>query len=414
MKKFFVPVIALSLLAGACTRQKTEVMTLALNRTDYIESIHASGTIKAVNAVNIMPPRIFAATTVFWAKPEGSIVEAGDTVCILESADLEQMLDNQKDNLKSLKADLVKLETQNELNRLMVEAQIKENAVRTNLNRRDSLKLEFAPEAQKKLIALQMEKSRIEELKLTRKLESQKKIQESEARALKSRIMQAENMLNTISEQFKLLTITSPAPGMLAASEMAGRIFVSFGPGDDMQQIGGYPKKGSMIFMEEIPIMSIPDLSAMQLVVEVQEVDYKRIEKDQMVRILVPSADNLITTGRVQVKSLASRNRYEGASKIKAYQVVVAIDSLHAKMEIGLTGQCEIIVTEVRDTITVPSVSIFEKDSLKVVYVAENKKFRAVPVEPGPTNSSMTIITKGLKGDETISLQEPPLKLIEK
>jgi hypothetical protein len=49
-----------------------------------------------------------------------------------------------------------------------------------------------------------------------------------------------------------------------------------------------------------------------------------------------------------------------------------------------------------------------------VVYVAENKMFRAVPVESGMTNSSMTIITKGLKGDETIALQEPPLKLIEK
>jgi len=414
MKNIFVPVIALSLLSGVCTRQKSEVMTLALNRTDYVESIHASGTIKAVNAVNIMPPRLFAAATVFWAKPEGSRVEAGDTICILESRDMEQMLDNQKDNLKTLNADLVKLEAQNELNRIMVEAQLKENAVRMDLNRRDSLKLEFAPEAQKKLIALQMEKSRIEERKLIRRLEAQKKIQESEARALKSRIMQAEIMMNTISDQFKLLTITAPAPGMLAASEMAGMMFVSFGPGDEEQQLGGYPKKGSMILMEEIPIMSIPDLSAMQLVVEVQEVDYKRIEKDQMVRILVPSADNLVTTGRVQVKSLASRNRYTGSSKMKAYQVVVAIDSLHERLDIGLTGQCEIMVNQVKDTIAIPSVSIFEKDSLKVVYVAEKGKFRAVPVESGMTNSSVTIITKGLKGDETIALQEPPMKLIEK
>lgn len=412
--KFFLPVIALSILSGSCSRTRVEVMTLALSHSDYKESIIASGTIKAVNAVNIMPPRVMGAATVFWAKPEGSVVKAGDTVCILESSDLEQMIDNQKDNLKSLKADLVKLEAQNELNRVMVEAQLKENAVRMELNRRDSLKLEFAPEAQKKLIALQMEKSRIEELKLTRKLEAQKKIQETEIRGMKSRIMQAENMLSLGTDQYKMLTITAPAPGVLTASEMAGMVFVSFGPGDDGQQLGGYPKKGSPIFMDDIPIMSIPDLSAMQLVVEVQEVDYKRIEKNQEVRILVPSADNLVTTGKVLVKSLASRNRYSGTTRMKAYQVVVSIDSLHEKMDPGLTGQCEILVNLVKDTISVPSVSIFEKDSLRVVYVAENKMFRAVPVESGMTNSSMTIITKGLKGDETIALQEPPLKLIEK
>jgi hypothetical protein len=65
-----------------------------------------------------------------------------------------------------------------------------------------------------------------------------------------------------------------------------------------------------------------------------------------------------------------------------------------------------------KDTIVVPSAAIFTKDSTKIVYVSKDDKFLPVPVETGISNSSESIVSKGLIGNETIALMEPPYLLI--
>ena len=67
-----------------------------------------------------------------------------------------------------------------------------------------------------------------------------------------------------------------------------------------------------------------------------------------------------------------------------------------------------------KDTIVVPTAAIFGRDSSKIVYVADGEKFIPVTVETGLSNSSNSIISKGLAGNETIALMEPPHNLIRK
>jgi multidrug efflux pump subunit AcrA (membrane-fusion protein) len=115
-----------------------------------------------------------------------------------------------------------------------------------------------------------------------------------------------------------------------------------------------------------------------------------------------------VTTGKVNRKSLATSiaQRYSG-SKVRTYEVIIDLDSCHSKMKPGLSASCEIIMKEEKDTLFVPTLAIFEKDSSSVVYVKEKNKFMPVVVETGTAGSSYTIITGGLKGNETIALSEP-------
>jgi multidrug efflux pump subunit AcrA (membrane-fusion protein) len=287
---------------------------------------------------------------------------------------------------------------------------VKENKAGMAINELDSVQLRFAPPVKQKLMALELERARIEEKKLQKKYEAEKKIAESDVRQLKSRISQAENQVQTYQEQMKSLVILAPKTGIVKKSEMQGIMLISFGEGDAME-IGGYPKAGAMVF-PQMTMMEIPELDEMQVAVKVQEIDFKRIEKGQKVEITVGAKDNLRTTGSVKVKSLASRSDYD--SKIKWYDVIVSVDSCHLQMPPGLSAACDIFINRVRDTVVVPTVAVFDKDSLKIVYVEDGDKFEPVTVETGLTNSSKTIITKGLIGTETISLMEPPQNLIKK
>jgi HlyD family secretion protein len=411
MRKFFIVTIVLSILLPSCKPKTTNLITFDLKRSDYTDLITASGTIQAVVNTPIMAPMgYFGEMTVARAVPEGSFVQKGDTICVLECAPMMQQLDKQLQDLENLQADFKKLEADNALNRALLDARMKENKAGMAISELDSVQIRFAPRIKQQLMGLELQKSRIEEKKLQKKYEAEKKIDESEIRQLKSRISQAETQVKSMQDQASALTILAPKSGMVTKSEMAGRMFISFGEGDALE-IGGYPKTGSLIF-PEMALMQLPELDQMQVLVKVQEVDYKRIEKGQKVEITVDSRDKLRTTGSVKLKSLAGKSDYD--SKVKLYDVTVSVDSCHLQMSPGLSARCDIFINKVMDTVVVPTVAIFERDSMKVIYVEDGDKFRQVPVETGLTNNSRTIITKGLTGTETISLMEPPQKIVIK
>ena len=188
---------------------------------------------------------------------------------------------------------------------------------------------------------------------------------------------------------------------------------VSFGNGDEPIEMGGYPKPGGMLF-PELPLMTIPDLTEMQVKAEVQEVDYKRIEQGQKVTIMVDASNGIQTTGLVKLKPMAPKIKYISEQvQYKYYEIIISVDSCHNRMPPGLSARCNIMINEVKDTVVVPTIAIFDRDSMKVVYVADGESFIAAKVETGLSNSSRTIITSGLKGKETIALAEPPQKFIK-
>ncbi|MFA5817611.1 MAG: HlyD family efflux transporter periplasmic adaptor subunit, partial [Bacteroidales bacterium] len=314
-------------------------------------------------------------------------------------------------NVETLQADFKKLEADNALNRAMLDARMKENKAGMAISQLDSVQMRYAPRVKQQLMALELEKSSIEEKKLQKKYEAEKKIDETEIRQLKSRIIQAGIRVQRMQDQLKGLTIVAPNSGMIAKSESPDNMMYSID--GEIVEMGSYLKVGSQVY-PRMSLMALPELTEMQVSVEVQEVDYKRISKGQKVDIIVDAAKALRTTGSVKRKSLAPKNSYTGESKIKMYEVIVSVDSCHSRMPPGLSARCDIFISQVKDTVVIPTLAIFEKDSLKIVYVAEGDKFRPITVETGLSNSSQTIIIKGLAGTETISLVEPPQNFIEK
>jgi hypothetical protein len=226
---------------------------------------------------------------------------------------------------------------------------------------------------------------------------------------MNARIMGEKARAQTMSDQVNSLTIKAQRDGIVMRTESP--VFAIMGP-QGLGKLGGPIREGSVLFMNT-PVLQFPDLSKMQISAEVLEADFKKIDKGQKVLITVDAAKKLVTTGKVNRKSLMGRTaqRYSD-SKVKFYEIIIDIDSCHSKMKPGLSADCEITLREARDTLFVPTLAIFERDSVKVVYVKGKNNFIPVKVETGLSGSSHTIITGGLKGDEIIALSEPPNSLI--
>jgi len=410
MKNFLIFLILFVFLFVSCAKNKPNIITYKLKRSDYLEKIDAIGTIQAVNNMVIMSPRVSASNlTVTYLADEGAYVKKGDTICILEAPDLVNSVESMNTSLENMEAEQQKLEADNAMQLATLSAQVETNKALMEITMLDSVQLKFAPPVKKKLISLEMEKANIEKKKLQKKISAQTRIDKAEVVRMNSRIMIQKNLIQQYQNQLNTLKITAPCDGFVIHYESpVMRFMSSMGSG----MIGGKTEKGSVVW-SNMTLLQIPDMKEMQVLVEVPEADYKRVKEKQNVLITVDAATNLATTGKVKIKKLSGTKTQQN-SAVKTYEVIVSIDSCHSQMKPGLSAFCRIIVDQMKDTIVVPASAVFVKDSIKIVYVAVGEEFTPITVETGLSNSSKSIITRGLSGNETIALIEPPHNLIRK
>ena len=395
---------------SSCHHTHPPQITYQLSRTDYVEKIHTTGTVQATRTVTIYSPRIdYNNMIVTYIIDEGSMVKAGDTICILETSDIIQRYEDLESTAERIKMDINKLIIENEIKLSALESQIKDMEIKIALNSLDSIQKQYAPLSRQTLFTLELEKAKIEETKLRKKYVAQKKIYQADLRRLNSRLTNTGNQINSVLNQISSLTIKASKDGMILHTEAPNMRFMS---SRGSLSMGGRIELNSTVFAN-MAVLQMPDLNEMQVMLEVQESDYKRILPGQKVEIYVDALEKMKTTGEVKKKTLARRSPHH-QSAIKLYELIVSVDSCHSKLKPGLSASCEITVNEVKDTVVVPTLAIFERDSLKIVYVSNGEKFRPTQVEVGLTNSSSSIISKGLSGNELIALSEPPPGLIDR
>jgi len=411
MKIVLIIFLTFSFLLLSCSSKKNgAILTYQLAKSDYTEKISVDGTVQAVVNFPVLPPRsMYGQMTVVRLAADGAFVNKGDTICILTVPELESMYKEETTSIETLEAGLKKTEADNQLNIALLEAQLAINEAQLRISSLDSLRMRFATKVQQKLLELEMQKALIEMQKTEKKLAASKTIGETEIRQMKARIMQEKAKAQTMADQINAMTIIAQRDGIVMRTESP---IYKFSGAHGIGTIGGPIKEGSVLFMGT-PVLQFPDLSKMQVSAEVAEADFKKIEKGQHVLMTVGATKELTTTGAINRKSLIGHNaqRYSD-SKVKFYEVIIDIDSCHSKMKPGLSIYCEITLKEAKDTLFVPTLAIFERDSSRLVYTRVKEKFIPVKVETGFSGSSYTIITDGLKGDEIIALSEPPYSLI--
>lgn len=403
MKQLIILFIVI-LLISACGKKKSDIITYDLKRKDYNDAINAIGTIQAVNNILILAPTTSVTNLIQVAHlvKDGAHVLKGDTICTFVVPDLVNMVETYTADLEKMEGDLKKLEADNAMQLSLLNAQIETNKVQIAITMVDSLKMKFAPPAEKRLLALEMEKTNIEKKRLQKKFNAQKRISSSDVLKLSSRIMMQKSRIKMFQTQINSLKLVSPVDGIVMHIE-------NYRLDGNSITIGKIEEGCSTL--SNMSVLQIPDMKSMQVLAEVPEADYKKIQNGQKVFINVEAASNLLTTGKIKRKSLQKTNP-QVRTAVKTYEVIVGIDSCHSRMKPGLSAMCHIIIDQVKDTIVVPVSAIFEKDSSKIVYMAQGKKFIPVTVETGISNGTLSIISKGLVGNETIALTQPPHNMI--
>lgn len=389
--------ILLFLLCSCNKNSKEKISTYPISAANFENTIVIDGVAEPVRYTTIACPGNVDAIITYLID-DGTYVDEGDVVCILEDNDRKTIHDNLVIQLETAEAELSKVKADLQMQYALLEAQVQNNNADTEIAHLDSLQLQFATPTQKRIKELELERALIEKNKFEKKLEALEIINQSEVRKLELNIQQLTNRLASAKTILDGLTIRSPRKGLTVIS--------------NSRMTGEKLKMGDNVW-NNMPLITMPEVSKMKVKMMASEVDFRHINEDDSVSFSFDALPDNVAYGKI-TKKLPVGQPYKRDSKVKFFEVEASLDSTLQIPDPGFTANCRVFIKQVRDTIVVPQIAIYEEDSIKVVYVKKKNKYEMRQITTGLSSSKEAIVSSGLKQGEVIALIKPPQSMVRR
>jgi len=194
-------------------------------------------------------------------------------------------------------------------------------------------------------------------------------------------------------ETEELLDIVAPASGSVIHVEIEeGEIVTS----------------GAVSYTSGTTLMTIADLSAMQIRAGVNEVDVGKIRHGQDVAIDVDAYPNVRFHGLISHIAPAARDE----QGVKIFDVEIDITDTDERLRPGMTANIEIQGDHREGVLTVPIEAAFKKGGRYVVYVFDGSEDEPVEREvvTGISNIDKIEIVEGLSDGDVVALYDPEIE----
>jgi|FLOH01.1.fsa_nt_gi multidrug resistance efflux pump len=212
--------------------------------------------------------------------------------------------------------------------------------------------------------------------------------------------------LTDTNQQIELATIRATKPGLVvygAADQNSQR----FRGGSSQEAI----QEGATV-RERQPILTIPDMRAMAVKVNIHESAVQRVAVGQSVRVLIDAFPDQELTGVVSKVAVVadSANAFMNPD-LKVYPTTITIDGEHDWLRPGMSSEIEILVDRLVDVIYVPVQAVTYFDDKRVVYVANGGRPGRREIEVGSFSESFIEVVSGLEEGEEVLLLPPQQRL---
>lgn len=388
-------IIVLSIFTG-CSSNVNYVPVFLVERSDFNDFISIEGTAEPVHTTNVLVPSNVQGTAVY-VIPDGVYVTEGDVICEIEDKNLENELEANLLNLENARATLLKTKADLGLRMALLEADMRSLDASTEIANLDSLQLIFSTENIKKIRELEIKKANLSKKKLAERLEKLRLINDFEIKKQERGILRNEEFVNTLKSRMESLVVKSPKAGLAVRS---------------LHWITGAKiTEGDGVF-NGMPIVTIPDVSIMKVTISATESEFKRINIDNPVVFTFDASPDNIAWGKILKKSPVGK-QIKPNSLVKYFDIEASVDSSKVQVTPGLSAICKISVSNIKDTVVIPQIAVFDEDSIKVVYVKKDNFFEMRRVVTANSSLKSVVISSGLKENEEIALLKPLNNLIK-
>ena len=425
-RKRYLVLLALLLGAGALYyvssfffQEEAKALTsLPVMQGEFLISLKLKGgELEAIKSEQITAPQVNGNLKIVKLWPEGEKVEVGNLVIQFDPTEYlkrvteaTQALEASKASLETTKANLLV-----EISRQ--EADIENQKAQLRLSELQVEKMKFEASILKEQTKLEARKTQLALDQAVKKLETQKVVNAAELKKNELDLAQKQRELEKSQKDLTSLDVHAEKPGIVVYQ----KIWKGSGPekirvGDDIWGGAG--------------LITLPDLSRMQVKTFVNEVDVDKLKAGQRAAIKLDALPELTFHGAItNIASLGHEK--EGEKNVKVFDVTLAIDEEDNRLKPGMTAGCDIVVETIplpqpetpgavkNETaveaspadlpLYIPLDAVFEKEGKTLVYRLKDGKAEEREVKLGKKNENYVIVEEGLTADDRITLRDPTL-----
>ena len=376
-------------------------------RGPFQVTVTTSGELRAKNSVKIQGPQgaqqagIYR-MTIQTLVPEGTVVEKGDFVAEIDQSELSGKVRDAQIALQKAQSQ----HEQAELDTLMTLSKARDEAVNlryameeAKIRKEQSVYEAPTVKRQAEIDYEKAERAYNQHLENYTTQEAQSRAKMREVGAELSKAQKDLGDLSAVSQRFR---ITAPEAGMVVYKrEWNGQKLTT----------------GGQISPWDPVVAELPDLSTMESVTYVNEVDIQKIREGQRVEIGLDASSDKKLTG--EVTNVANIGEQRPNSDAKVFEVSILVSESDTTLRPAMTTSNTVIVAEVPDVLHVPLETIHTQDSLTYVFARRGVGAVRQEVELGMMNENEAVVQAGLDTDDRVYLTLPadtsgiPLRRLE-
>lgn len=390
-------ILCIVVLSACQTQGREDLPAFVVSQTDFSDLLLTEGTVESENSVPVNCPQGIDGTIVFLVE-EGVRVEEGDIVCRLENAALATDHQEILASLEIYKANLQKTLADQAMEKALLEAEMLNNEAQKAISSLSEQQLEFIPENQRRIKELELQQAAIQNSRFEKKFRTMKIIHQTELRRQQMGIQRVEARVKQVEERIASLVLRAPR---------AGIVIRGVNPVNDRKYVVGDNA------YEGYPILMLPEMEKMNVKIQATEAQYKRMKVGDAVEFSFDAQPENKAWGKIIMKAPVGQpiNRN---SKVKLFDVMTAVDSALSIPTPGMSARCTVILNQLKDTLVIPQIAVFDHDSTKVVYIQKEKGFERRQVTIGLSSPKEAVVVAGIHPGEIVSLMLPDDKNILK
>lgn len=146
-------------------------------------------------------------------------------------------------------------------------------------------------------------------------------------------------------------------------------------------------------------LMSVADVSCLELQVQVDEADIGKIQSEQKVGFMIDAVPEKMFAGKIT--SISEKANIQ--QNVVYYPVTIAIDAAAAPLKPGMTVRVTVVTGQKRDVLTIPSQAISARPDGSFVKILANGQPQEVKITKGLIGPDRVEVTSGLEeGDQVV------------
>lgn len=311
-----------------------------------------TGELRAVRSRDLVAPGDWRSDPlIVWMCPEGTTVAEGDTLVRFDTTTIRQQVMQAEATLqrRTSEFEAKRAGQQQATNAALSRSRAAEFAAEQAELR--LTRLQYAAEVERQSARLELKRTQLLLEEARAKAKAQAVLDSLELAQLRTGIEQARADLERERAQIDRMVITAPIPGLVIHGES----------GDDDRKI----REGDQVSPGTI-VVRLPDLSELEVVASVHELDRALLQTGQRVRVGFDAFPDLHLPGRVlRVAELAGPARRR--SRIQRFEARIEVEGTDARLRPGMTARLEIVVDAREDVARIPRAALGLLDRRTVV-----------------------------------------------